>query len=40
MIMESEMATKIVAAANGEMSFCAKPTSDYEGLGIDPPAKD
>jgi hypothetical protein len=40
LIMESEMAAKIAAAANGEMSFCAKPTSDHKALGLDEPAKD
>lgn len=36
MIMESEMAVKIAAAANGEISSVAKPTSDYEALGLEP----
>jgi hypothetical protein len=39
LIMESEMASKIIAAAEGEISFVAKPTSLYEALGIDPTAK-
>ena len=40
LIMESEMARKIAVGASGELNWVAKPTSDYEALGLDEPAKD